>query len=174
LLNSGSAPICGEAVLAGISGKITVNTTKVVSTSIIIVTAGEAVAGSIYIEGDSYVSGYIKANNFKLLNSGVSLEDIIAMSAKKYSDISAGATTGLPPVNNATTINQDDSKTEINEINNKSEDNKVIVQFTNCRFERGTSADEIEKALMANWRNRTGKLQAVIRNNLDNKTSRHN
>jgi len=112
--------------------------------------------------------------NFKLLNSGVSLEDIVAMSAKKYSDISSGATTGLPPVNNTTTINQDDSKTEINEINNKSEDNRVVVQFTNCRFERGTSANEIEKALVSKWRNRDGKLQGIIRNNMDNKTSRNN
>lgn len=115
----------------------------------------------------------IGEDNFRLLNAGVSLEQIMAAATKKYVDVSSGATTGLPPVIHNDSSSQDNSSNQSTEINNHSEDNRTVVQFSNCKFERGVSADEIEDHIVSNWKNRNGKLQAIMRNNLDNKTSRN-
>jgi hypothetical protein len=113
-------------------------------------------------------------NNFRLLNSGVSLEEISAMSYKRYNNISTGATTGLPPIIHDDDSSSDNSTSEDSRVTTYSNDNRLVVQFNNCRFERGVTPDEIEDHLVSKWRNRTGALQGVIRNNLDNRTSRNN
>jgi TP901 family phage tail tape measure protein len=115
----------------------------------------------------------IGEDNFRLLNAGVSLEQIMAAATKKYVDVSSGATTGLPPVIYNDSSSQDNSSNQSTEINNHSEDNRTVVQFNNCNFSRNISQEEIEDNIVSNYRNRNGSLQAVIRNKSDNKTSRH-
>jgi hypothetical protein len=115
----------------------------------------------------------IGEDNFRLLNAGVSLEQIMAAATKKYVDVSSGASTGLPPVIHNDSSSQDNSSNQSTEINNHSEDNRTVVQFNNCNFSRNISQEEIEDNIVSNYRNRNGSLQAVIRNKSDNKTSRH-
>lgn len=50
LLNTGGNAICGEGTLAGVTGKVTINSGRPVAGSIILLTPSQAITGSLYVD----------------------------------------------------------------------------------------------------------------------------
>lgn len=99
-------------------------------------------------------------DRFNMLNSGMSLENMIAASiGNKYSDWSAG----LPQINN-----YDESTASYNEGDINEGD--WTIQFNNCSFTSDNVADVVEHELVARFKDERGELQKLIRGKSDNVT----
>ena len=115
---------------------------------------------------------------FHMINQGMSLEDIIIKNSGRIVDLSnpismnsdnRNISSGLPTA--STTNVYEDNRTNTYQEGDYNEGDFGI-SFHNCTFTSDEVANNVERKLVEKFHNRSGELQKILRNNVDNKTKR--